>query len=112
MNYNCLNAYHIMWLFVFFDLPVTTKKERKAATQFRKLIMNDGFSMMQYSVYIRHCGSYESAEMHIKRVKTFVPERGSVSILRVTDKQYSEIVNFYGKKNKSLPSAPKQLELF
>ena len=101
-----------MWLFVFFDLPVTTKKERKAATQFRKLIMNDGFSMMQYSVYIRHCGSYESAEMHIKRVKTFVPESGSVSILRVTDKQYSEIVNFYGKKNKSLPSAPKQLELF
>lgn len=49
-----LNAYHIMWLFVFFDLPVTTKKEMKAASLFRKNLEKDGFSMMQFSVYIRH----------------------------------------------------------
>ncbi len=50
-----LNAYHIMWLFVFFDLPVTTKIERKTAARFRKDLMKDGFTMMQFSVYIRHC---------------------------------------------------------
>ena len=64
-----LNAYHIMWLFVFFDLPVTTKKERKLATKFRKEIMEDGFTMMQFSVYMRHCASYESLQVHKKRVK-------------------------------------------
>ena len=42
-----LNAYHIMWLFVFFDLPVTTKKERKQAAQFRKELMKDGFAMVK-----------------------------------------------------------------
>ena len=47
-----LNAYHIMWIFVFFDLPVTTKKEMKAASLFRKNLEKDGFAMMQFSVYI------------------------------------------------------------
>jgi CRISPR-associated protein Cas2 len=106
------NAYRIMWLFVFFDLPVVTKKERKAATKFRSDLQKDGFVMFQYSVYIRHCASYESAQVHIKRVKSFFPPSGSVSILCVTDKQYREIVNFWGKDNKKPPSEPLQLEFF
>lgn len=44
MTEDRLNAYHIMWLFVFFDLPVTTKKEMKAASLFRKNLEKDGFS--------------------------------------------------------------------
>lgn len=108
-----LNAYHIMWLFVFFDLPVVTKKERKMAASFRKNLMQDGFTMLQYSVYIRHCASYESLAVHIKRIKAIVPETGMVSILSVTDKQYGNIVNYWGKeKNKKTPTHPLQLELF
>ncbi len=107
-----LNAYHIMWLFVFFDLPVTTQKERRQATRFRKDLLNDGFSMMQFSVYSRHCASKESAEVHIKRVKKSVPEKGQVSILSVTDKQYGNICNYWGKKSKPVPEGPKQLEMF
>jgi CRISPR-associated protein Cas2 len=101
-----------MWLFVFFDLPVTTKKERKAATDFRKHIMKDGFVMMQFSVYTRHCASDESAQVHIKRVKGFLPEKGQVSILKVTDKQYSDITSFLGYKEKPKQTLPTQIELF
>ncbi len=101
-----------MWLFVFFDLPVTTKKERKAAALFRKDLMKDGFVMLQFSVYIRHCGSYESMQVHIKRVKSLIPPYGNVSILSVTDKQYSDIVNFYGATNKKMQTGPVELELF
>jgi CRISPR-associated protein Cas2 len=106
-----------MWMFVFFDLPVTTKKERKAAALFRKNLMKDGFVMLQFSVYIRHCASRESIEVHTKRVKSFFPESGMVSMLCVTDKQYSEIINFWGKekstkKEKKVPLAPLQLEIF
>ena len=54
-----LNAYRIMWLFVFFDLPTNTKTERRHAVQFRKALEKDGFTMMQYSVYVRHCASKE-----------------------------------------------------
>ena len=109
---NRLNAYRIMWLFVFFDLPVVTKKERKAAVLFRKNIMKDGFVMMQFSVYTRYCASDESAQIHIKRVKTSIPEKGQVTILKVTDKQYGDIVNFWGKKITANPGIPSQIELF
>lgn len=101
-----------MWLFVFFDLPVETKKERKAATDFRKNIMKDGFNMMQFSVYSRHCASDESAQVHIRKTKECVPAKGQVSILKVTDKQYGDIINIWGAKEKPLPPGPTQMEMF
>jgi CRISPR-associated protein Cas2 len=107
-----INAYHVMWIFVFFDLPVVTKTQRKKATKFRISLEKDGFVMMQYSVYIRHCPSRENMEVHIKRVKSFIPEEGKVSILHVTGKQYGDIINFNGKVLKKVTDAPQQLELF
>lgn len=107
-----LNSYRIMWLFVFFDLPVETKKERKAASDFRRKLMKDGFSMMQFSVYCRHCASDESAQVHIKRTKGSTPEKGQVSILKITDKQYGDIINIWGAKVKPLPVGPTQMEMF
>lgn len=101
-----------MWLFVFFDLPVTTKKERKDASGFRKQLIKDGFTMLQYSVYQRHCASKESAEVHIRRVKSMIPAKGHISILKVTDRQYADILNFWGTKSKKVDESPKQLEIF
>ncbi len=107
-----LNAYQIMWLFVFFDLPTNTKKERKAAAKFRKLLMKDGFAMMQYSIYTRHCASRESAVVHMARVKSFIPSDGFVSILQITDKQYGNILNYWGGSQQKPAEQPAQLELF
>lgn len=107
-----LNAYHIMWLFVFFDLPTTTKTERRNAARFRKALEKDGFTMMQYSVYVRHCASRESLNVHIKRVQSVMPPSGFTSILSVTDKQYGEIRNFWGKIEQARNTVPQQLEMF
>ena len=112
MSYNRLNAYHVMWLFVLFDLPVKLKKDQKAATLFRKNLEKDGFVMHQFSVYIRHCGSLESVQVHIKRVRSFTPLKGHVSILSITDKQYSNIVNIWGEVEKKSHPIPLQLEFF
>jgi CRISPR-associated protein Cas2 len=112
MEQTRLNAYKIMWLFVFFDLPTNSKKERKAAARFRKTLLQDGFAMMQYSVYMRHCASSESADMHQKRIERSVPSLGLVSIMRITDKQYGNIINFWGKAEEAMPDPPAQLELF
>lgn len=101
-----------MWLFVFFDLPTQTKRERKHAGTFRKELIKDGFTMHQYSVYSRHCASWQSAQVHIKRVQNLLPPLGHVSIMQVTDKQYGDIINFWGKKAAPLAPQPKQLELF
>lgn len=101
-----------MWVLVMYDLPTDTKKERKAAAKFRKEIMSDGFTMFQFSTYIRHCASMENAQVHIKRVKSLLPESGNVGILCITDKQFGDIRIFSCKKEKK-PSAPyQQLELF
>lgn len=109
---NRLNAYRVMWLFVFFDLPTNTKKERKSAQIFRKRLLKNGFRMMQYSVYNRHCASTESAEVQTKRIKSFIPNEGHVSILRITDKQYGMMDNFFGSFTKPPPPSPNQLEMF
>lgn len=101
-----------MWLLVFFDLPVVTKKERKIASKFRKDIMADGFAMFQFSIYVRHCASAENADVHIKRVKKLLPELGHVGILCITDKQFGSMEIFYGKKPADTPPPPQQLELF
>lgn len=101
-----------MWLFVFFDLPTNTKRERREAQQFRKKLLKDGFTMMQYSVYTRHCASFESGLVHIKRVKKMIPDAGQVSILKITDKQYGDIINHWGFSAKPLAPPPQQLELF
>ena len=101
-----------MWIFVMFDLPTQTKKNKRDSALFRKNLEKDGFVMHQYSVYLRFCASLESAEAHIKRVKMFMPEAGKVSIITITDKQYSNIVNIWGKIEQKVQKKPIQLEFF
>jgi len=106
------SEYRIMWVMVFFDLPTETKKERKAHSDFRKKLIQDGFTMFQFSIYIRHCPSFENATVHIRRVKNALPEKGQVGILCVTEKQFGAMELFYGLK-KTVTSTPyQQLEMF
>ena len=107
-----LNQYRIMWVLVFFDLPVVTKKEKSIAARFRKNVMADGFAMFQFSIYVRHCASRENADVHIKRVKSLLPVLGHVGILCITDKQFGTMEIFYGQKLKETKPPPQQLELF
>jgi CRISPR-associated protein Cas2 len=112
MKSDRLSAYRVMWVLVLFDLPTETKKERKAASDFRKKMMKDGFNMFQFSIYMRHCASRENALVHIKRVKTHLPEKGHVGIMQFTDKQFSEMEIFFCAKKKPVSIGPQQLELF
>lgn len=109
---NRFSEYRIMWVLVFFDLPTETKKDRKAYAEFRKNLQRDGFTMFQFSIYVRHCASIENAAVHIKRVKSMLPEYGKVGIMCITDKQFSNIELFYGKKNVEVNTPGQQLELF
>lgn len=112
MSTNRLNAYRIMWVFVHYDLPTDTKKDRREATLFRKRIMQDGFTMLQYSIYVRHCASRENAEVHTKRVKRVLPPKGEVIIFSLTDKQFGMMEFFKGEEEAEKPNTPQQLEMF
>jgi len=107
-----LNAYRVMWTLVMYDLPTETKRQRKLSAQFRKDLMKDGFSMFQFSTYVRHSASSENAEVHKQRVIKSLPEEGKVGILQITDKQFGQMEIFYGTKTQPKQNIPQQLELF
>ena len=80
-----------VWLFVFFDPPVGTKVQRRDASRFRNFLKDDGFMMLQYSVYARVCRAEDGAMKHIARVTRALPGKGSVRALQVTDRQYGRM---------------------
>ena len=91
------SEYRVMWVLVLFDLPTETKKDKKAYADFRKNLQR---------------ASSENAAVHIKRVKSFLPEYGQVGIMCITDKQFGNIELFYGKKVVDINTPGQQLELF
>lgn len=101
-----------MWVIAMFDLPTATPKDRKAYARFRKELIDDGFAMMQYSVYCRHCASIENAEVHRRRMGDKVPSAGEVRFMTITDRQFGRITVYVGKSRQSVPPSPSQLELF
>ena len=101
-----------MWVITLFDLPTDTKAARRAYTQFRKQLLEDGFTQMQYSVYIRHCASEKNALVHQQRVEAMLPPDGEVRVITITDKQFERMRVFWGKKRRRLEPPPPQLKLF
>lgn len=108
----CLSHYRVMWIFAFFDLPVTTKKERKSATKFRQHLLDLGFEMVQFSVYSKVCPNKEKVKTLTKYIFYQLPKNGKVDLLTITDKQFENIVSFRGKSDKKLPKKQSQLILF
>ncbi len=101
-----------MWIVAMFDLPTDTKRARKEYTRFRKHLLKDGFTMMQYSVYIRHCASEENTHVQIRRNEGRLPPDGEVRVLSITDKQFERMRIFWGKMRQTPQPPPAQLELF
>ena len=85
MRYKCMR------LFVMFDLPTDTSSARKEYTQFRKSLLQNGFFMLQYSVYVRFCTTREQAQAYVKRLEKCVPANGLIRALFVTEKQFADM---------------------
>lgn len=107
-----LSGYRIVWVFVLFDLPVGTKKERKAATKFRHALLDLGFEMSQFSVYLKFCAGKEQAEALERHVEAGMPVSGKVHLVQITDKQYENIRTYRGRKREPSPKNPNQFALF
>jgi CRISPR-associated protein Cas2 len=111
------SPFRMGWILVMFDLPVLTDRERKEATRFRNNLLDEGYLMIQFSVYARPCVSYEHLEKHLAKVKVFVPAAGNVRIMFMTDEQWKKSVTVIGKnyqqgKREVEPDIPKQIEFW
>lgn len=107
-----LSGYRIMWMMVMFDLPVGTKDERYRATRFRNFLLDEGFEMAQFSIYMRYCAGRERVEAHARRIEQALPPSGAVQMVTITDKQYEGIIRFRSRKKQPAAKNPSQLALF
>lgn len=107
-----LSGYRMMWMMVLYDLPVVTEAERKAATQFHKYLLDQGFHRGQLSVYLKHLDSASAVEAQKGRIEQGLPPGGKVDVLVFTDKQYENITRYErGTRGRRFKN-PAQLELF
>jgi len=91
--------YEFMRLVLFFDLPMTTKKEKRVYSHFRKYLIKNGYMMMQYSVYCKIFPNRDAAVKHVNILRKNVPNDGQIRLLMVTEKQYSKIEIIVGGKS-------------
>lgn len=101
-----------MWVLAMFDLPVDTRAARRAYTRFHNALLDDGFLMLQYSVYARPCPNEENAGTHAERVQRAFPSRGEVRILLLTDMQYSRMRIYASTSRVDPEKPPLQLSFF
>ena len=100
-----------MYLMVFFDLPVKTKDDRRRASRFRRFLINDGYDMLQLSVYSRICREQDGLDKHLKRLQANLPPEGNVRALQVTDKQMARMKFLVGARKKHEETGSDQLIL-
>ena len=74
-----------------FDLPVVTDKDKRAYRTFRKFLIQNGFEMLQYSVYIRTCPNRSFANKFYNRIKQNSPRKGDIKLLTITEKQFEDM---------------------
>jgi CRISPR-associated protein Cas2 len=101
-----------MWLVVMFDLPTHTKAERKAAAKFRVWLLDQGYEMSQWSVYLRFATGKEQVDKRVRDIDKARPRKGSVHVLAVTDRQFELMTVFRGDKTAKHRSRPDELALF
>ncbi len=98
-----------MWIFALFDLPVDTREAKSAYRHFHDFLIEDGFRMLQYSVYTRHCASGENAAVHDMRIRQNLPPEGEVRVFLLTDLQFERMQVFVGNLRAPIEKAPEQL---
>ena len=107
------DPYRLMWMFVLYDLPVSSPAKQKAATKFREYLLDQGFDMVQYSIYKRFCGSMERYDTFLRRIERNLPQHGQVRVMGLTDRQFGAM-NIYDctEKRREKRTKPDQLALF
>lgn len=89
-------SYRFMRIIVFFDLPTETSADRREYRKFRKMLIKNGFIMMQESVYCRMVLNGTALKYVTETVRKNKPSGGIVQLLPVTEKQFAAMTYITG----------------
>ena len=101
-----------MWCLVMFDLPVDTARQRREANAYRRMLLDLGFSMVQFSVYAKYIPAGLSDVTTIGQVRAGIPPQGNVRMIFLTDKQWSRTFHFSNGTPTKAEEKPEQLSIF
>lgn len=90
--------YRNMRLLLLFDLPSTEADEKREYVIFRKALFKNGYSMIQYSVYLKSINMQVKIDQEIKKLHKYIPTNGNIRAIAITEKQYQNMVMLLGKK--------------
>lgn len=102
-------SYRYMRMLVMFDMPTETAEERKSYRKFRKFLLNEGFIMHQFSIYSKILLNGSANKAMIGRLKKNNPKRGLITILSVTEKQFSKMIYLNGNEDTSIANTDERI---
>lgn len=106
------NGEDAVWCLLMFDLPVSKVEQRREATRFRNFLLDEGFCMLQFSVYTQYLPFSSRIHTLVRRIKLALPTGGMVRIVNVTDSQWAKTISFCNGKIEKIEKEPEELLLF
>ena len=98
---------------MFFDLPVVIPRERREYTRFRRFLLQDGYTMLQFSVYSRVCNGEDGVQKHMRRLKEHVPPvNGAIRAIKITEKQFENMAILLGTTTNEEKLSPNKIDFF
>ena len=99
----------IMRTMIFFDLPNVLSRDKKNYFIFRNFLLNEGFIMMQESVYSKIILNSQQSMLLLDRIKKNAPSKGIIQVLTITEKQYAKIEYIIGKGSDRIINSEERL---
>lgn len=101
-----------MRIILMFDLPTVTARERRIYRQFHRQLIKEGFYMFQFSIYVKLAINRTVSQQIKSRIKKIKPEAGKVSILEITERQFSDIEFICGSHPTNILNSTEKVTFF
>lgn len=101
-----------MRMLLMFDMPTESVEDKKAYRKFRKFLINEGFLMHQFSIYSKFLLNSSSNNAMVRRLEQNNPQKGLITILTVTEKQFSRMIYLHGEMDNSVANSDSRIVFF
>jgi len=84
-------------VFLCYDLPVETTKQKSDYRHFTKFIKSIGFIMIQNSIGIKYIRNHDSFRKEVAALRTKCPKEGEIYLWNISFNKYRSVVVLQGR---------------